>query len=365
MNNSFLRQAYLIRLPLILLFGLSIAACGKQDADQGEANKKIYLYQGSDREQKLLQQARQEGVVIIYTSLNLKDSVPLTEVFAKKFGVKTSLWRAGSEKVVQRALIEARAGRYDVDVLETNGPEMEIFYREKLLEEFYSPAFKDIPPAAFPKHRHYIPDRFNFFVVGYNTKLVKPQDVPNSYEDLLQPKWLGKLGLEAGDVDWFAAVVKTRGEGQGLAYFEKLAAMHPQLRSGHTLLAELVSSGEIPLVLDLYNHNIERLKVKGAPVEWKPLQPAFGRPNAIGVAKNAPHPYAALLFADFLLSKQGQEIVKQHNRVPSSLAVDSPLNKFKYQIIDPAIVLDEWDKWSKLWSDLFLGGKSLKKEEEN
>ena len=364
MNDSFVQQAYLIRL-LVILFGLLlIAGCGKEDDGRGESNKKIYLYQGADREQKILQQAKKEGVVNIYTSLNLKDSVPLTEIFEKKYGVKVSLWRAGSEKVVQRAVTEAGAGRHDVDILETNGPEMEILYREKLLEEFYSPSFKDIPPEAFPKHKQYVPDRFNFFVLGYNTKLVKPQDVPNSYEDLLQPKWVGKLGIEASDVDWFGAVVKSMGEEKGIAYFKKLAAMKPQIRTGHTLIAELVSSGEIPLALDVYNHNIERLKVKDAPVEWKPLQPAFGRPNAIAVAKNAPHPYAALLFADFLLSKEGQEIIKQRNRVPSSLAVDSPLNKFKYQIIDPTIVLDEWDKWSKLWSGLFLGGKSLKKEEE-
>jgi iron(III) transport system substrate-binding protein len=325
----------------------------------------IYLYKGADRNQRLLDGARKEGIVALYTSLNLKDSVPITEAFERRYpGVKVSLWRASSEKVVQRALTETRAGRFTPDVLETNGPEMEIFYREKMLDEFYSPAFKDLPAEAFPKHRHWVADRFNFFVIGYNTNLVKPEDVPNSYQDLLKPRWNGKVGFEAGDVDWFGAVVKAMGDKDGLAFFRKLAESRPQIRTGHTLIAELVASGEIPLAASVYNHNIERLMQKGAPVRWKPLSPTFGRPNGIGLAKNAPHPHGGLLFVDFMLSREGQELMKERNRVPSSNAVDSPLNKFKYEMIDPVIVLDESEKWEKLWSDLFLKGQAIKKEAE-
>ena len=126
-------------------------------------HKAIYGYQGPDRDAKLAEQARKEGQVVIYTSLNLKDSVPITEAFEKKTGVKAQLWRASSEKVLQRAVTEARAGRFACDILETNGPEMEAMHRELLMEPFYSPHFKDLPAAAFPKHRGYIADRFNFF----------------------------------------------------------------------------------------------------------------------------------------------------------------------------------------------------------
>ena len=205
------------RAGAILLAALTIAPAAAL-AQAASKHGALYMYQGADREQRLLAGARKEGTVALYTSLNLKDSVPITEAFEKKYpGVKVSLWRASSEKVVQRALTEARARRFTPDVLETNGPEMEIFYREKLLEEFYSPMFKDLPPAAFPKHRHWVADRFNFFVIGYNTNLVKPEDVPNSYSDLLKPLWTGKVGLEASDVDWFGSVVKGMGEEQGLA----------------------------------------------------------------------------------------------------------------------------------------------------
>ena len=330
--------------------------------DVAARNAAIYMYKGADREARLLEGAKKEGQLSIYTSLNTKDSGPITEAFEKKYGIKALLWRSSSEKVLQRAVTEARAGRYAFDVLETNGPEMEAMYREKLLAEFHSPHFKDLPPAAFPKHRHYVADRFNFFTIGYNTNLVKPDEVPNSYQDLLHPRFVGKIGLESGDTDWFAALVKAMGEEKGMAFFRKLSEMKPQMRTGHTLLAELVSSGEIPITATIYNHNIERLIQKGAPVKWKALTPTFGRPNAIGVVARSPNPHAALLFTDFMLSLQGQQLLKERNRVPASLAVDTSLNKFPFEMIDPVISLDESEKWEKRWSDLFLKGQKVTKE---
>ena len=159
-----------------------------------------------------------------------------------------------------------------------------------------------------------------------------------------------------------AAVAKGMGEAQGIAFFRKLAAMKPGIRSGHTLMAELVAAGEIDLALDAHVQGVARLKEKGAPIEWKALHPAFGQPSSVGVARQAPHPNAAILFAEFILSREGQEIIKSRNRVPSSTAVDSPLNKFRYALIDPAIMLEDWDKWSRLWSEIFLGGKQVAKE---
>src|SRR5262245_16762635 len=134
-------------------------------------HRQLYMYQGADRDQRIVEGAKKEKQVTVYTSLNLKDSVPITQAFEKKYGVKVELWRSSSEKVLQRAVTEARAGRYAVDAFELNGPEMEALYREGLLDEFYSPHFKSLPPAAFPKHRHYAADRFNFFTIAYNTKL--------------------------------------------------------------------------------------------------------------------------------------------------------------------------------------------------
>jgi len=349
------------RIARIALFALALAAGLAHGQPRLEA-REIYLHEGPDRERLLVEGAKKEGSVVLYSTLTVADSKALSDAFQRKYGIPVMSWRGGSEKIVQRAITEARAGRHDADVFEMNGPQMEILYREKLLEEFRSPAFADIPAAAFPPHRHYVADRFAFYVMAFNTRLVKPEEAPRTYEDALDPKWRGKIALEATDAVWFAAVVKAMGEERGLAYFRKLAAMKPQMRTGHILLAELVAAGEVPLTLTAYNNNVETLKEKGAPIEWRALQPAFGRPSSIGLAKRAAHPHAALLFVDFVLSREGQEILRKANRVPSSRAVESPLNRFDYRLIDPAIVLDEWEKWSRLWSTLFLEGRDLKPE---
>src|SRR5256885_14032051 len=209
-------------------------------------NREIYLYKGADREKRILEGAKKEREVVVYASLNRKDSVPIVEVFERKYGGgKVQLWRSSSEKVLQRAIAEAQAGRFTCDILETNGPEMEAMHREELLEEFFSPNFKDLPPAAFPRHRHYVADRFNFFTIAYNTNLVKANEVPDTYEDLLNPRFAGRIGLEASDVDWFGDVVKSMGEEKGLAFFRKLAVEKPVMSSSHTKMAELVVLGEI------------------------------------------------------------------------------------------------------------------------
>ena len=327
-------------------------------------HQQVYTYQGADRDQRVLQGAKKEGRVVVYTSLNTKDSVPIIEIFEKKYGVKVDLWRSSSEKVLQRAVTEARAGRFAVDAFELNGPELEAMWREGLLDKFYSPQSKNMPPQAFAKNGAYVADRFNFFTIAYNTNLVKPNEVPNSYEDLLKPSWVGRIGIEASDTDWFGSMVHAMGEEKGMAFFRKLAEMKPQMRTGHTLMAELVAAGEIPLAATIYNHNAERLKVKGAPIAWKALTPTFGRPNGVAVAKRAEHPYAALLFVDFMLSLEGQKLLQKRNRVPASNKVDSKLNDFPYQMIDPVVVIDESEKWEKRWSELFLQGQAIRREKE-
>lgn len=348
-----------MRKLLLFLAAIPAALCAQPSMEQAE---RIYLDQSPEREQRLVAAAKREGTVSLYTSMQMPDSLPLAQAFERKHGVKVSLWRASGEKVVQRALTEARGGRFDVDVFETDGAQMEILYREKQLAPFHSPSLQDIPAALVPSHRHYVPTRVTLYVLAYKTARLAPGDVPNSYQDLLQPRWRGQLGLEAADVAWFAAVTKAMGREKGLDYFQKLAASGPAMRSGHTLLAELVASGEILIVPDAHVQGVERLKKRGAPIEWKPLQPAFGQPSSVGLSPRAPHPHAALLFADFILSKEGQEIIKARNRVPSSRAADSPLNKFDYALVDPVIVLDEWAQWEKRWSALFLKGQKLRRQ---
>jgi iron(III) transport system substrate-binding protein len=323
-------------------------------AQGGPASPSLYTYQGPDREQRLVQGAKTEGRVVLYTSLATTESVPLSQAFEKKYGVKVDLWRATSDKVVQRALTEARGRRHAVDVVETNGPELEMLAREKLLSRFESPYLADLPAAAIPAHRLWVSDRLNFFVVAYNTNKVKRDELPKTYEGFLDPKWKGRIGIEATDQEWLATIVKLWGEPKGMDFFRKLAAMRPDVRKGHVLLSELIAVGEVPVGLTVYNANAESMKRRGGPIDWLPVQPVVARPQAIGVFGNAPHPHAALLFADYVLSPEGQQLFLSMGRVPASIRVKSPLNDFKYTLVDPATVLDESEKWEKTWNELFI-----------
>jgi iron(III) transport system substrate-binding protein len=296
----------------------------------------------------------QDRTVVLYTSLAPSESGPLGQAFEKKTGIKVEIWRALSEKVVQRALTEARARRHAVDVIETNGPEMEMLAREQLFAELKSPHLADIPASAMPKHRQWIPDRVNFFVVAYNTNKVQREDLPLSYQGFLDPRWKGRIGIEATDAEWMATLVKKWGEKPGMDYFRRLADMKPDVRKGHVLLAELIAAGEIPVGLTVYNANAESLKRRGAPIDWVPVQPVVARAQGIGIARHAPNPKAAAAFVDFVLSPAGQELLNSMGRVPVSTKVRTHLNQFEYTLVDSTAVLDEQDKWSKEWERLFL-----------
>ena len=314
----------------------------------------ILSYQGQDREKRLLEKAKLEGALTIYTSLAPTESQPLAQAFEQKYGIKVELWRAISERVVQRAVSEARAGRHSADVIATNGPEMESLAREGILTTYYTPHAADLPPASIPRHRLYMPDRLQIFVVGYNTNLVKREELPKSLMGFADPKWKGKIGIEAGDAEWMATLVKKWGDAQGMAFFRKLSEMRPEVRKGHVLLAQLIAAGEIPVGLTTYSGNAETLKRKGAPIDWAPID-AVARPQGIGIARNAPHPASALLYADFVLSAEdGQKMYEAMGRPPVNTKVKSSLTNFSMTFLDPVAVIDEADKWDKLWEELFL-----------
>src|ERR1044072_581086 len=238
---------------------------------------------------RLADAAKREGSLTLYTSLAPTESQPLAEAFEKKYGVKVKRWRGLSEEVVQRTITEAKGHRYAVDIIETNGPEMEMISREQLLAAPWSP------------------DRLNLFVVGYNTQKVKRAEIPATYEGFTDPKWKGRIALEATDSEWMATLIKTTPDNKGMELMRKLAALQPSLRKGHVLLANLVAAGDVQVGLAMYNSNSETLKRKGAPIDYVPVQPVVARPQGIGAAKNAPHPNAARLFEEEVLSAEGQE----------------------------------------------------------
>ena len=329
---------------------LAMAGAARAQADVTTLSKAT----GADREAKLLEGARKEGGVDVYSSLVSEDIGAVAAAFEKKYpGIKVKYWRASSEKILQRAVTEAKSGRYDVDVIETNGPELEAMAREKILAPVTSAHEKDLLPQALRPGKLWTGLRLNMFVQAYNTNLIKAAELPKSYRDLLDPKWKGKLAIEAEDVDWFAAVVKDMGEAEGLKFFRDVVRTNGiSMRKGHTLLAGLVASGETPLALTLYNHNAERLKKKDAPIDWFQIQPGYARVNGVSIAAKSPHPHAALLFFDYMLSPEGQAVLQKANYIPINTKLGNKDTRATLHFIDPAITLDEGGKWEKHFEDI-------------
>ena len=327
-----------------------LAALGFSVQAQGPAS-----YEGADRQQRLLAGAKKEGELTIYTSAQSDDIGAVAKAFEAKYGVKVNLWRAGSEKVLQRAVTEARGGRHAVDVIETNGPELEMLHREQILQAVKSPHLADLIPAAIRPHGEWVGTRLNVFALAYNTKLVKKEELPKTFADLAHPRWKGRLGIEADDQDWLAGVMAQLGEQQGTQIFRDIVRNNGiSVRRGHTLLTQLVVSGEVPLALTVYNYKAEQFKGQGAPIEWFSIGKAVARPNGVAVARRAPHPHAAVLFYDFEIGEEGQRILAKRDFVPTNRKIDTPLNKIPLELVDPKTMIDEHAKWTKLYEELFL-----------
>jgi len=317
-------------------------------------------YTGADRQQRLVEGAKKEGALTIYTSAQTDDIGALVTGYEKKYGVKVNIWRAGSEKVLQRAVTEARGNRHTVDIVETNGPELESMSREKVFQAVKSPYLAQLIPQALRPHGEWVGTRLNVFVQAYNTNQVKKEELPKSWDDLLHPRWKGRLGIEAEDQDWLAGIVGDLGPEKGPKLFRDIVAANGiSVRKGHTLLTQLVVSGEIPFALTIYNYKAEQLKNKGAPIDWMAIGNAIARPNGVGIARKAPHPCAALLFYDYEISPEGQQLLFKRDFVPTSTKIDTPLNKLPMKFVDARNVLDEYDKWNRLYEELF-GAKAAR-----
>jgi iron(III) transport system substrate-binding protein len=323
---------------------------------QGAAAQALFDYRGPDRMQKIVAAAKKEGTLTIYTTFAEKDQPVLIDPFEAKYGIKVVVWRGGTDKVLQRTIAEDRAKRNTVDVIHFGAPEMEALSREKILQAVDSPVHKDLQPGSVPKHREWAATLLSVWVQAYNTNLIRKQDLPKTYADLLDPRWKGKLGIEAKNEDWFASVVDIMGGGEkGLQFFRDLVAKNGlSPRTGHTLLNNLVIAGEVPLALDIYNYMPEQARRKGAPIGWFALEPAVARSNAIGIARRAPNPNAALLFYEYMLGEEGQRVLVKMDYVPSNTRVASPLRGVKILQTDPIRTLDQSDKWKDLFEKIVL-----------
>jgi ABC-type Fe3+ transport system substrate-binding protein len=330
------------------LLALSASAAAQTSAE-------VAAYAGADRVERLVAGAKREGTLTLYTSAAVADMALVTAAFEKKYGVGTKVWRASSEAIVQRGVTEARGGRSDVDVLETGGAALEALHREQLLQQLTPPPAADLDPAALTPHGEWTGTRYNVFVAAYNTTLVRREELPKSYDDLLDPRWKGRLGIEAADSDWFGAVVGRLGEARGLKLFRDIVAANGiSVRSGHTLLANLVVSGEVPLALTTYTFRAEQLKKSGAPVDWLAIPPTIARFEGAAVARRAPHPHAAILFFEFMLT-EAQELLRGREMFTARRAGEPPPGGMSLAFLDAARSLDESRKWGRYYREIIVG----------
>lgn len=337
----------------VLSLVAGVALAGMQRAGAQTSLTDIAGYEGADRSQRLEQGARKEAELVLYTSMSNADNGQLIAAYQKKFGVKVRIWRAGSDVVLQRVLTEHKVNRVEADVILMDATGLEPLRVEKALQAIKSPMIAGLLPKAVPAHHEWLPVYLNGFVQGYNTKAIKKESLPRTWADLTKPEWKGKLGIEGKDEDWLAEVVLSMGEAEGLKLFRQIATTNGvSVRIGHTLLTNLIASGEVPLGLTPYDYSVEQRKVSGAPVDWFLIPPAIARASGVGVVKTAKHPNAAVQFVDFALG-DGQKLLADRQFTTVSTKLDPPFLRQPVTIIDPAVTLERSQRWTALFRKTF------------
>jgi iron(III) transport system substrate-binding protein len=337
------------RLTTSLSFTLALAFAAAPAFAQTRSLADIASDQAADRMQRLIEGAKKEATLGLYTSRVAEDTTPVTDAFTKKYGVGVQVWRASNQDVVQRAVTESRASRCPADVISSGTPALEPLSRERLLQAVKSPTTAELIPQALRPHGEWVGISVNIISAAYNTNLVKPNDVPKSYDDLKNPRWKNRLAVEAEDSDWFAALVGKLGEQEGVALFRDIVRTNGvSTRTGHTLLANMVAAGEVPFAITVYSYKPEQLAREGAPIRPLYLPPVIALATGVSVTRCAPHPNAAVLFYEFML-REGQEILAKRDIVPTNQKVRPLPAGMEITLMDPADMLDHGAKWTELW----------------
>src|ERR1043166_2298812 len=306
---------------------------------------------------KLIEGAKKEGQLVYYTTMTIDQSKPTVDQFEKRYPfLKVSLFRTGGGPLLNKITTEARGGRHDWDVVVGRGEMVTPLMERKLLASYQSPESKMIDSQLVDNEGYWTAYYVNSYVLGWNTKLVKREDVPKTYEALLNPKWKGgQISLDTEAYGMFEGLKRAWGKEKTLAYFKRLAALDPVLKRDNTERVQLVVAGEYPLII-AYNQTIQRLASRGAPIDWIALDPAVTQVNPAMIAAKGPHPNAARLFYDYILSKEGQEQLRTYQRIPvrKDVEPDPPrlFRGFKYVIENPEDYRD-FDATVKQYLEIF------------
>ena len=295
--------------------------------------------------QPRVDEAKREGEVVWYTSMNAADAEAILKPFRDRYPfLEISILRATSDRIRANILADAAEGRFTWDVVSFRLFDVAALAHERLLAEYRSPeAQSAFPPGTTDPGGRWAALFLHEYVIAYNARLVKPAEAPKSWEDLLGQRWVGGLALDEGDVEWYAAMLDYWGREKGLAFMHAFARQKPQRVRGHQLLARQLAAGEFPLAL-VYSSDIEapRLVVDATVHSVKNLDPVIVAPTAAALCAKAPHPAAARLLMDYLLSKEGQQAIRARNRTPVRRDVEarSALSSPHIHAVNPRLVED-------------------------
>jgi iron(III) transport system substrate-binding protein len=288
--------------------------------------------------------AKSEGEVVFYSSLNNEQIVTLVDAFKKKYpSIKPSFFRATSERVLHRALTEARAGRFAVDVVSASGFQVQLMKESGLTQRFVPPEAGSFDEGFKDSDGHWVSVHSLLNSMAYNTQLVKPSEAPKKYEDLLAPRWKGRIGVNLQDPEWYVSLQRRWGKDKARSYLKALAAQQPGVRDGHNLTVQLAAAGEYQVVTNTYAHIAARIKSQGGPVQHVFDEPVITYVHPIALMKGAPHPNAGKLLMSFILSVEGQRMLRDQGRIPSHRDIDPqvfPLRNVKLQASDPKLAKD-------------------------
>jgi iron(III) transport system substrate-binding protein len=285
--------------------------------------------------------AKAESEVVLYSSLNNEQIVTLIDAFKKKYpSVKPSFYRATSERVLQRAITEARAGRFAVDVVTSAGFQVQLLKGAGLTQRFVPPEASAYDDGFKDRDGHWINVHSLLNTMAYNTQLVAPNEAPKRYDDLLAPKWKGKIGVNLQDPEWYVNLQRRMGKEKARGLLRALAAQQPGVRDGHNIAAQLLAAGEFHVVTNTYAHIAARIKGQGGPVQYVFDEPVITYLHPVALTKSAPHPNAGKLLMSFILSADGQRMLRDQGRIPGHRDIDPKvfsLRQVKLQASDPAL----------------------------
>ena len=285
--------------------------------------QEILISRAPNRDELLLEGARKEGQVVLYSAAIVNQALrPMAEAFMKKYPfIKLTFWRGDTEEIVAKLSAEVRAKNVVVDLIEGTGVG-ELAVEAGLTVPFTTPAIEALPEMYRDPRGNWVSTRVSYFGVAYNPKLVPPDQAPRTYDDLLDPRWKGKMawriGTSSGTPLFLTSIRLARGEDKAREYFEKLAQQKViNFGSGSArTLVDRVIAGEIPIALNIFAHHPLISKAKGAPVNTQLLEPVPSTAGTMIVPKGVRHPYAAMLLADFILSQEGQGIFAKAEYFP-------------------------------------------------